>query len=120
MTAALLALAMLAAPAQADDWRDIVAGPESVWSINGKAGTQTVRGAKSVVAIVRRTTNDGKAQSYLAAVPVAHCDAPRGDLTLQPLDAQAGPISGVWERSSAAAAARLAVALCNESRRGRT
>lgn len=120
MTAAILALALLAAPAQADDWRDIVVSAQAVWSMRGKTSTQVVRSVPQVLAIVKRTADDGSEQSYLAAVPVAHCDAPRGDLTLQPLDAQAGPISGVWERSSAAAAARLAVALCNESRRGRT
>lgn len=120
VAALLLAAALLPAPAQSDDWRDIVAGPQSTWAVRGNVSTQAIRSVVSVIAIVRRTANDGTEQQFLAAVPLAHCGATRGDLVLQPLEAGQAQIAGVWERGSNASATQLAVALCTEFRRART
>ena len=119
MTRALLLAALLPGLALANDWRDIVAGPQSVWSVTGNVTTQSVRGVVTIVALVKRTTTEGAVQQFYAGVPLLHCDAARGELALQPTDGSA-PIAGVWDRSSPAAAARLAIGLCAEFRRTRT
>lgn len=122
MRAALIALALLPMAAAAEvEWDVVAAGPQSAWLLKrGTVNTQPIGSQKHVVAIVRRQDNADQSElDFLVAVPVAHCDAPRGDIRLQPLDGSA-PIEAVWTQGARAVPDALATALCNRNRSKQT
>lgn len=121
MKRAAFLLALLPTLALAQEWREIAVGAAHTWTVHlGSVQAQPLRGIVTVVAIVKRTDETAKTErDYLAGVPVAHCGATRGTLTLQPLDGSEGA-AVTWEAGTNGTAAALAAGLCAEFKRRRT
>lgn len=107
-----LAGAVIAAP---EDWTLIAASAlGSDWHM--RRASVVVSGG-SIDAQVRLTSPSGAAQHFRVVVPAEHCGAPRGDITLTPIEGNSGaPEHHVWSTDDGRVASTIAAALCRAAK----
>lgn len=121
MKAAAVLLALAALPAQAQEWSPIVAARTgelvSIWL--GSVSTRVYAGTPTASGLVRVEKEGEPDAVYIASVPLAHCGAERGDITLTTPEGELFSRS-VFIARTKTAGSLLAAALCKEIARRRS
>ena len=105
---AAFALMFAAGVALARDWTvvSVGAGSGTLWSVDIKSlGSVVLDGERLLVATVQRTTLDQRTTELQASLPEAHCNAPRGQLTL-------GDASAIYTTGEETNVGSIAAAIC--------
>ena len=92
----------------ARDWTvvSVGAGSGTLWSVDIKSlGSVVLDGERLLVATVQRTTLDQRTTELQASLPEAHCNAPRGQLTL-------GAGSAIYTTGEETNVGSIAAAIC--------